>query len=179
MSGILNKTKVYLCGGIENFPGQNWRESITTELSKMGIIALDPLDKPFINSHPEDQDIHRWLRERRAALDLQSVRDFIKVVRRQDLTMIDRSDFVIANLHPTKASYGSAEELSFSERALKKVFIVIDGGIQFTPYWLLAMFSEKCFYNSIDDVLTELRKIDNGEIQMDDKYWRLFKEDLR
>lgn len=177
--GILNKTKVYLCGGIENSDCQNWRVKISQELSEIGIVALNPLDKPFINSVPEDESTHKWLAERRQTRDLQSVRDFIKVARRQDLTLIDRSDFVIAYLHPTKASYGSAEELSFSERSLKKVFIAIEGGIEKTPYWLLAMFSETCFYDNLDDIMKEIREIDSELKPIDNKYWRLMKEELR
>lgn len=168
-----------MIGNIECAKNQNWRDELSKELAIIGIVPYNPLDKPFEHATPEDKDTHKWLAQRRAAKDLYSVRKFIKEARRFDLNLIDRSDFVIAHLNPKVASYGSAEELSFAERSLKPVFISIEGGIEHTPYWLLAMFSEQCFFNSVEEILEHVKNIDNGTESINHKFWRLLKKSWR
>lgn len=177
--GFLNKTKCYLAGGIQNFNGFEWRNEISCDLQSLGIVPFNPLDKPFINSAPEDKDIHAWLASQMEKGDFTTVRNYMIRVRRLDYRMIDNSDFVIAHIHPTIASWGTASELDFCERSMKPTFIAVDGGIKKTPYWLLAMFDECCFFNSIDDIFQEICALDSEEKPLNDKYWRLLRENLR
>lgn len=175
----LYKTKFYLAGQIEYATCQNWRERITNELASINAIAFDPLKKPFIDEAPEGKDVHQWLNERRRQRDLQTVKEFITPVRRYDLAMIDRSDAVIVNLNPRIPTFGTIEEMSFAERAMKPTFICIEGGIENTPYWLLAMFDVSCFYDNLTQLMEEIYALDDGRKEINNKYWRLLKKELR
>jgi nucleoside 2-deoxyribosyltransferase len=177
--GVLYKTKTYLAGGIQNFDGFSWRKELSDKLLSIGIVPLNPLEKPFINLAPEDKDTHTWLAQQMESGNLHEVKKYMIQVRRMDYRMIDSSDFVIAHIHPTIASYGTASELDLCERMLKPTFISVEGGVKKTPYWLLSMFDDNCFFNSIDDIFNEIKDINNGDKTLNDKYWRLFKTHLR
>ena len=177
--GILNKTKCYLAGAIQYSDGFSWRNKISKELKQMGIIPFNPLEKPFIASAPEDKSTHKWLKSCMERGDLTSVKQYMTKIRRYDFAMLDSSQFVIAHIIPKVSSWGTATELDLCERVLKPAFICVEGGIKQTPYWLLSMFDESCFYSSFEEILEELKKLDSGEKDLNEKYWRLFHEEYR
>lgn len=179
MNNFLEKTRCYEAGPIQCAKDQNWRNYVSDELKKLNITPYNPLDKPLIDSFPEGEEIHAHLKECMKTGRYAEVQDFIKKVRRQDLSLIDRSDFVIAFFDPTVCSIGTAEELSFCERSMKPTFICIDGGISKAPYWIFAMFNLNCFFNSIEEVIEKIKKLNSGEDPIDDKYWRLLKKEYR
>ena len=103
----------------------------------------------------------------------------MKKVRNYDLNLVDRSDFIIANLQPEIASWGSAEEIVTAVREQKPVFVAIEGGKVKTPLWMLAMFPHKYIYNSIEEVVDIIKKIDSGEVRLDSGRWKLLKREYR
>jgi nucleoside 2-deoxyribosyltransferase len=179
LNNILKNTRAYLAGHIQYADGYTWRQNIKKSLQELNIIPFDPLDKPFINNAPEDKSIHSKLRSDMDSGNLKSVKEFISTVRRQDLSMIDKSDMIICHIYPERASWGTAEELCLAEKTLKPTFISVDGGITKTPYWLLAMFDISCFYNNLNEILQDLSKINSGEKQLDEKYWKILKHEYR
>jgi nucleoside 2-deoxyribosyltransferase len=173
----LRGTKVYCAGNLENENWQkalSWRESLKQELSKIGIVCLSPLDKVFKNFEKEGENLHTELKELIKKGDLEPVHQKMKSIRRRDLALIDRSDFVVCVLDVQKPTFGTIEELVLSEKQSKPVFIVVKGGA--IPLWLLAMFKPKYFYDSLEDVIIHLKKLDNGELPITDENWRIFED---
>ena len=103
----------------------------------------------------------------------------MKTIRSYDLNLVDRSDFIIAHLVPEVASWGSAEEIVTAVRMKKPIFISMEGGKSKTPLWMFGMFPHKYIYNSINEVLEMIFKIDSGAIEIDSDRWRLLQEKFR
>jgi hypothetical protein len=177
--GILHKTRVYTIGHMQYASGRGWREDFTKEMDKLGVTTFDPYHKPFCDDTPEDEGTRTELASLMAQERYDEVAQRMKPVRNYDLRLCDISDFLVAHIKPSVASWGSAEELVTSCRAKKPVFISIEGGKKMTPLWLLAMFPHKYIYNSIDEIVEMLKKIDSGEKVIDNDKWRLLKPEFR
>lgn len=180
MKKILNHTKVYVVGAIQyDNNAREWRERATIELAKLGIIVFNPFEKPFVNSVPEDEMTKSFLLNKLADGDFETVRNHMKLIRAYDLRCVDLSDFIIANIDPQTASWGSADEIFTSLRMKKPVFLIVKGGVKKCPLWLLGSIPINFIYESLDDVIADLIKIDSGEKPIDCKYWKLLKPELR
>ena len=107
------------------------------------------------------------------------VTERMKRIRSYDLNLVDRSDFIIAHLIPEVASWGSAEEIVTAVRMKKPVFVSMEGGKKKTPLWMMGMFPHKYIYNSIEELVDMLKKIDTGERRIDSDRWRLLRKDMR
>jgi len=177
--GILHKTRTYLIGAMQYSNGRSWREDIAPELKSMGITVFNPYDKPFVDDTPEDEDTRKMLHDKLEEGDFDFVADRMKPIRNYDLRLCDLSDFLVAHIKPSVASWGSAEELVTCCRAKKPVFISIEGGKKMCPLWLLAMFPHKYIYNNVDEILDMLKRIDSGEKPIDGDKWKLLKEEYR
>ena len=176
---ILNKTKVYLVGPMEFQNGRGWREEVSVWLSDMGIVALDPYNKPFLFAPSEEEDEHDRLKQKLEDGDYESVHQHMKEIIRYDLACVDRSDFILAYIDPAVNTIGSINELSLARSLRKPVFIVVNGGIEKCPLWLLGMFKPNYFYSSFKDVEEMLGKINSGEVAPDSNRWRLLKDKFR
>lgn len=186
---VLKNTNCYLAGSIQyDENARNWRQQVREELNKIHVHCFDPFDKPFLYSIDETEEKHDELQkllieavEHDNGFARNELIGRMKKIRRHDLNMIDRSDFVIARITPKVASWGTADELGFCERSRKPVFIVIDDerGVAATPFWLLAMFPLNFFYPSIESALKDIHLIAEGHQDVDEKYWRLLKPEFR
>jgi hypothetical protein len=178
--GLLNKIRVYLCGSMQyTVDGRSWREKVTKELTKINITVFNPYIKPFACTVLENEQTREELMGLMAQENYEEIAKRMKPVRNYDLRLCDISDFLVAHITPQIASWGSAEELTTVCRQKKPVFISVEGGKKCTPLWLLAMFPHECFYNSVDEIIVELKKIDSGEQPMDNSRWRLLREEFR
>ncbi len=177
--GILNKTKAYLVGHMQYSNGEGWRNEVEKSLGEMGITAFNPYKKPFVKDVEEGESFRAQIQSQMEAGNYDEVAEKMHQIRIYDLNLVDRSDFIIAHIIPSVASWGSAEELVTAVRMKKPTFISVEGGKSKTPLWLLGMFPHKYFYNSIGEIVDVLRKIDSGEKRIDSNRWRLLRDDLR
>lgn len=178
--GLLDKSTVYLVGPIEYDPnGEGWRDKITIELNKIGVTCLDPYKKPFINSIEESSELFKHWKDKLKEGEFSEVEAFAKKIRSEDLRMVDYATFIVAYINPKIPTFGSVEELSWACRCMKPTFIVIEGGKENCPLWLLGMFHHEYIYSSFDEVLDILNKINSEEIKADSKRWKILKYEYR
>ena len=177
--GLLEKTRTYLVGHMQYANGRDWREDVEEELSPLDIRLFNPYKKPFVKDVDEDETV-------RAATELNmdqghysDVANRMKRIRSYDLNLVDRSDFIIAHLLPDVASWGSAEEIVTAVRMKKPIFVSMEGGKNKTPLWMMGMMPHHYIYDTIDDVINMIKKIDKGEKEIDSDRWRLLKKELR
>ena len=175
----LYRTKCYTIGPMEYAQGMDWRELTEKTLQPRNITVFNPYKKPFLNDCDESPDVRLRMRESMARGEYEKVSDWARDIRRYDLNLVDRSDFIIAYIIPSVASWGTAEELSTAVAARKPVFTAIEGGITKTPLWLMGQLKYKYLYNSIEDVLKMITMIDDGVQPIDSPSWRLLKPELR
>jgi nucleoside 2-deoxyribosyltransferase len=177
---LLQRTKCYLAGNIENSnaPGQ-WRDRVKQELAESGIIFFDPLKKPFMDSVNEDKEHIDRLVKMRAEAKYGELSKIMRKIRVEDLSLVDRSDFLIASISAKTASWGTAEEVFWANRMKKPIFLVVQEGRKACPFWIFGTLPEDEIYDSIDDVISHLKKIDSGEEEMDLSRWKIFREEYR
>jgi hypothetical protein len=153
--------------------GRTWRDEITKDLEGLGITAFNPYMKPFIDDVNEDETVRAQLKVWMENGEYDKVAERMKPVRNFDLRLCDLSDFIIAHINPSVASWGTAEEIVTSVRAKKPVFMSVEGGKQKTPLWVMAMFPHKYIYNNVDEIVQMLKKIDSQEKVIDSDRWKL------
>lgn len=176
---LLNKTKTYLVGHMQYSNGEDWRRKVEEDLSELGITIFNPYKKPFIKDVEEGEGFRVHLKELMDKGEFDEVQRKMRQIRIYDLNLVDRSDFIIAHVIPSVASWGSAEELSTAVRMKKPTFISVEGGKKNAPLWLLGMFPHKYFYNSIEDLIVMVKSIDSGDKEIDSDRWRLLREEYR
>jgi hypothetical protein len=176
---ILEKTRTYLVGHMQYASGRDWREYVERELEPLGVRIFNPYKKPFVKDVNEDEDTRAKIANDMEEGHYSDVSNRMKQIRSYDLNLVDRSDFIIAHLLPEVASWGSAEEIVTAVRMKKPVFISMEGGKTKTPLWMMGMLPHHYIYNSIEDVVDMVKKINNGEKAIDSDRWRLLKKELR
>jgi hypothetical protein len=176
---FLKKTRVYLIGHMEYTDGRGWRNDVKDELTPRGITVFDPYEKPFLNEIKEDEDARNDLKSWMRFGEYDKVTERMHEVRSDDLRLCDISDFFIAKIQPSIASWGSAEELTTANRMKKPIFLVVEGGKEKCPLWLMGMLKHKYIYNSVEEALDIIKKIDDGIIVPDSTRWRLLKPSFR
>lgn len=176
---ILKGTRCYLVGSMQYHNGRTWRSIVTEELKKIGITCFDPYNNPFVCGIDETEQSQ----EKRLTLIEQGNYDEVSTqmrsVRSHDLCCVDYSEFIIAYIDPQKVTVGSWEELFWANRLKRPIFLVVEGGKKKCPLWLFGTLPHKYIYNSFEEVVDVLCKINNGEKEIDSNRWKLLKPEYR
>ena len=175
----LRNTKTYLVGPMEYKNGRGWREDFTKEMDKLGVVCFDPYKKPFIIDVDESEDSHATLTKLRAEGNYDEVSRVMKQIRAFDLGLTDKADFIVAYIDPAIFTVGSFEEIFWSNRMKKVIFLVVEGGKEKCPLWLFGTIPHKYIYKNMEEVVEVLKKIDSGEKVMDSERWRLLRPEYR
>jgi nucleoside 2-deoxyribosyltransferase len=177
---FLHRTKCYLAGNIENSnaPGQ-WRDVVKAELSETGIIFFDPLKKPFMDSVNEDKEHIARLIKLRAEGGYTELSKIMRKIRVEDLSLVDRADFLIAAISAKTASWGTAEEVFWANRMKKPIFLVVAEGRKACPFWIFGTLPDDQIYDNMDDVIADIKKLDSGHKPLDLSRWKIFREEYR
>lgn len=176
---FLRKTRCYLIGHMQYVNGESWRNEVKTRLKHTGITFFDPYLKPFLHDIPEDNDARKRLDAFMELGQYDKVAEWMKQIRNFDLRLCDLSDFFIAHIQPSVASWGSAEEITTIIRQKKPLFLSVEGGKRCTPLWLMAIMPHKYIYNSVDEIIQTIDAIDKQEIELSSDRWKLLKPELR
>ena len=177
--GILNKPRCYLVGHMQYAEPGDWRKSVESELKKRSIISYNPLDKPFISDVSEDPNTRDFLNKKLEEGNFDYVYKHMSSIRRSDLNLVDRCDFVIAHIVPHIGSWGSTEEIVCANRMKKPVFVSIEGGRHKVPLWLAGMLPPRYFFDNVKKILDIIKEIDDGKRVLDPDRWRLLRNEYR
>ena len=177
---LLHRTKCYLAGNIENSnaPG-HWRDVVKTELKDTGIVFFDPLKKPFLDSVNEDKEHMARLTQLRSEGNFDELSKIMRKIRVEDLSLVDRADFLIASISAKTASWGTAEEVFWANRMKKPIFLVVAEGKRACPFWIFGTVPQEQIYESVETVIADIKKLDSGEKQLDLSRWKIFREEYR
>jgi hypothetical protein len=179
MENLLERTKTYLVGHMQYASGRNWRDYVEEELAPRNIQIFNPYKKPFVKDVDEDESARVKVHQDMENGFYEDVAIRMREIRSYDLNLVDRSDFIMAHLLPEVASWGSAEEIVTAVRMKKPIFISMEGGKSKTPLWMMGMMPHKYIYDSIEEVVDMIKKIDTGEKAIDSDRWRLLRKELR
>ena len=161
--------------------GRGWRDVIKKEFRNRSITFFDPYYKPFIHEVPEDESSREEMKHWMETEQYDLVAQRMKEVRGYDLRLCDISDWFIAVIKPSIASWGSAEEISTIIREKKPLFLIIDdpNGKKSCPLWLMGIMPHKYIYGSLDEAIETIKAIDDGIIKMSSDRWKLLQPQLR
>ncbi|MGP8198964.1 MAG: nucleoside 2-deoxyribosyltransferase [Limisphaerales bacterium] len=177
---LLNRTKCYLAGSIENSnAAHHWRDLVKTELKETGIIFFDPLKKPFLDSVNEDKEHMAEMVKLRAEGCFKDLSKLMRKIRVEDLSLVDRADFLIASISAKTASWGTAEEVFWANRMKKPIFLVVSEGRRACPFWIFGTLPEDQIYDNLEEAVADIKKLDSGEKAMDMSRWKIFREEYR
>ena len=169
--GKLKGSRCYLSGAMEMLQdnGEQWRADLTPFLQNLGVVVLDPCDKP-IDVAVEDHD--RWVAER-TYRQYDKLAKEIRVLRCVDLRMVDVCDFVIVNLNNDIRTCGTWEEIFLANREKKPVIFHLTPGKRECPLWLFGTFPHQMMFDSWAEVKHYLCEVDMGMVPSVDR-WLLF-----
>lgn len=163
MRNRLCYTRCYLCGAMDRAAdaGVGWRREIKRVLSDLDILWLDPCRKP-IDIGTEDEASRRLRRQRKAAGDYAAVKLEMDPIRRVDLRMVDKSDFLVVNLDMDIHACGTYEEIFWANRMKLPVFIHCEQGKQCIPDWMFGTLPHSYFHSTWDEVYAHIRYVANS-----------------
>jgi len=178
---VLDKTLCYLAGPIDEAldDGKAWRIDFKNKIEKkgIGILFLDPTNKlgDLAGEIGKEKEYHKMLkREHR----WQEAHDYMHKVGRHDLRQVDMSDFMIAKVDVNIHMCGTYHEMVFADLEHKPVLMIIEGGKEKAPSWLFAFYDYKLMFDSDDECVEYLNQINEGKIDIDDR-WVLIRKYLK
>jgi len=132
--------RCYLVGAMDRVPdhGVTWRRAMTPFLANLGVVVLDPSDKP-ISIGLEGTEHHDRRRELIKAGHYDAAAKEIHLLRVIDLRMVDMSDFIIVNIDTEAHACGTYEETSWANRLKNPILIHCEQGKSGLPGWLWGM----------------------------------------
>lgn len=174
--GVLFGTRCYLIGSIECAEDPNdWRKKVQDELCWRGITFFNPLNKPFQGAINEDEAHRVHLKTLRDTGRYDELSSIMRKVRVEDLSMVDRCDFIICHMSVKKPSWGTAEELFLANREKKIILFSVEETKKQLPLWLFGTIDHKKVFDGINSLIRYVDRLDRGEISVDLDKWKLFK----
>ncbi len=174
---LLKGTNCYTIGQLQHgcFSfAKSWRDELKSKLSPIGVKILSPLDRMFRNFPEESANLNSELQQQLKDGKYYWVHEQMKAIRARDLAACDLSTFLIAVLDPNRITWGATDEIITSKRNCKPVFLIIpDKGYSEIPLWLASYFKPNWVYKNIDEVVNVLYQINSGEIDINNKYWKI------
>jgi hypothetical protein len=173
--GQLKGATCFLSGPIDRVAddGVEWRKYIREQAEKrdLGLSFFDPCDKPEgLGSEVgiEKNKVQELVREGK----WQEAQDFVKMFRRYDLRGVDTSDFLIVKVDMNVHMCGTYDELFTAEREQKPILIVMGAGQKKLdiPTWLIAFIHPDEIFETEDECLDYLEKLNKGEIEFDRRW---------
>jgi nucleoside 2-deoxyribosyltransferase len=175
-SGRLWGNMVYLSGVIDRVSdkdAKNWRIEITKFLNTLGIIVLDPCHKQLLTPIENEREIFTRLTQEKKWAEF---REFGKEIRRVDLRMVDKADFIIAKIDMGVYNCGTIEEITWANMQRKPVILWCPSGIQDLAGWFKLMLPMDLLFEKLGDVKDYIIDIGSAPIDKIDDLgrWRFF-----
>jgi len=157
----LRNNLCYLSGAMEFMPdfGADWRKKFRSDLSDLGLVFLDPTDKPI-----DAIDEPTLLQKIKVARELEDYETIAsgRVVRHIDLRMCDMAGIVIVNLDLETPTCGTWEEIYDSNRSKKPILVRCVQGKKYAPAWLFWTLPHQHIFSTWEEIYTYLRNVDSG-----------------
>lgn len=171
----LKNTRAYLAGAMDRVAdgGETWRRNIRAALKGLGIVWLDPTQKPC-DIGVEDAESRKLRHQHKMAGDFQYVTDEMKPIRQTDLRLVDVADLLIVNIDLDIHACGTYEELFLANQQRKPVVVHIEQGTKQTPDWLFATIPYQLIFNTWNEVVKYLQDINSATIVETFDRWRFF-----
>jgi hypothetical protein len=161
----LSGRRCYLSGPIENDnPNGNWRTEPSKILREVfGIDLFDP------HADPKQQ----WVGDLQKARDECNYSEMARIAKdfvSKDLTVVSRSDILIAYLPKGVPTTGTHHEIINSSNNKTPTLLVCPQGKQFVPLWYYGFIPHSVMFGSWEDLYGYLREVNEG-LHKDNRRW--------
>lgn len=172
----LSGMRTYLVGAMDRVPdgGIGWRQRISGILTKMGIVVIDPCQKP-IDGVVENEETRYWIEYYKETEQYQKIKDQFGIIRNADLRCVDISDFIIAHIDLDVHACGTYEEIVTANRQKKPVLVWCQQGKKNAPNWLFFMLPHEHIFDSLGDMIKYLDAVNSETNVKSLKRWFFFK----
>ena len=154
----LRGSRCYLSGPMEvtGDGGAGWRQELTPFLQGLGVVVLDPCDKPIdiVVEAPV-----RWKRLR-AEGKFDALSKEIRVLRHVDLRMVNNSDFMIVNMNNDIRTTGTWEEICLANQQKKPIVMRIAQGKRKLGLWFFGQLRHEMIFGNWSSVKAYLKAVD-------------------
>jgi hypothetical protein len=178
---ILEGSVCYLAGPIDEAidSGFGYRRKIISGCldRNINIQFLDPTNK-LEGLKSEVGTEQNKIRRLRAAGRWKELSETMKSIVRIDLRQVDISDFIIVKIDKSIHMCGTYHELVVADIEKKPILTIIEGGKTKAPAWLFGILDHKYMFDSEEDCLKYLEKVNNNEVELSDR-WVLFRKQLQ
>jgi len=176
--GVLDMSVAYLPGAMQfaEDRGVGWRRYLIAEChtKDINIRFLDPTNK-VKGMNIEDE--MAYTDECRQKEDWDALAAGVHAYRREDLRCVDYADFMIAAIDTTIHQCGTYDEIFLAERQHKPILAIINGGKKKAPDWLFDVVRHQEMFESVEECVEHLDRINKGEIKLDGR-WVLIRKHL-
>lgn len=165
----------YLVGAMDRAPdgGREWRDYISEKLKEIGVIPLNPCDKPIDIGFERLED-RQYRQQLKANNNYEELAKQVKLLRIVDLRMVDMADFIICYLDVDVHACGTYEELFWANRLKNPVLIVCKQGKSHAPDWLFGTIPHQHIFDDFDTLLKYLHHVAFDEKVEHMKRWMFF-----
>lgn len=177
---VLYRTRTYLAGNLECTEDEyTWRKKYTEFLEGLGVIVFDPTRKCFLGFEEEKREERFKYKEMRKQGEFDKLSSIFKEIIAKDLRCVDISDFCIFRLEPDKPTWGTTHELVVASSQKKPILIVTNDPEGNFPLWFTGLVNPKTIFKTDDELFEYLTSINNGEVELERKIWRLLEVEYR
>lgn len=165
----------YLVGAMDRVEdnGLGWRRRITPFLQQLGVVVLDPTNKP-IDIGPERIEDRQYRNDLKINGQYDELANKIKLLRTVDLRMVDRSDFIIVNIDLDIHATGTYEELFWSNRLKNPILIHCEQKKADLPCWLYGTIPHQHMFSKWVDMYRYLWEVHTAEKVETYNRWMFF-----
>ncbi len=166
--------RCYLSGPMDRVDdrGVGWRRDITPFLQGLGVVVMDPTDKP-INIGLEDGENMRTRRGLKERCDYDRLTESIKTIRAIDLRMVDLSDFMVAYVDTSIIMCGTWEEIFWANRLKRPILLVCKQGKQHgVPDWMFGVIPHQHMFDDFISARCYLDYVSHGPPEVIDSFSR-------
>jgi len=134
---------VYLCGPIEDVSdgGTKWRERITPDLEKLGLIVFDPTTKESEQFQLTVEEHKERLAKMKEAGQLEEFNKIMSAIVKQDLDAVRDSKFIVALVPDREGAQigGTVHEIAFAWENKIPILWKCNGNPSGVNSWLLSL----------------------------------------
>ncbi len=178
MNNVLKNAVCYLSGPMQYAPddGLGWRKKFIELSADIGLKIIDPTNKPNAlgnQCHEEKGKVDRLKKNK----SWDELTEYAKSFVRFDLRACDLADMIVAYLDPNIFTVGTIHEILVAENQQKPIFLILEGGKERASAWLFGILDHRDMFNSVEDCVNHLKKINSGQIPLDNR-WVLIRDYL-
>ncbi len=160
---FLKNRLVYLSSPIECAQEQNIDKAKMYLMEHFGLQVFDPSADPKQQWKP-------LLDEARKNKDYELMKTIASKFVRKDLTMLDKSDFLIAYLPKNTKTTGTVHEIIVKNEQKKPVLLVCPEGKEFLSLWYFGFIRLEYMFDGWDSLYNYLHEVDQGHHQYNPRW---------